>query len=57
MSKKMSTFPEFAGKQHSTIKVARFFLVQHTKTGGGYTKRPQTTPNDLKLYQMITNYM
>jgi hypothetical protein len=35
-----------------TASVARFFIVQHTKTGGKYTKRTQNIPSNHKIYQM-----
>jgi hypothetical protein len=34
------------------IRVARFFLTQHTKTG----KIATALPNDLKIYQMALKY-
>jgi hypothetical protein len=43
-------------------RVARFFLVQDTKTGKTcqtiikYTKLQQNIPNGNKIYQMATNY-
>jgi hypothetical protein len=41
------------------IRVARFFLAQHTKTGKNVPKRPQksqNTPNASKIYQMAKIY-
>jgi hypothetical protein len=37
-------------------RVARFFLAQHTKNGGNYTKIPQNIPNDIKLYHLTVKY-
>jgi hypothetical protein len=43
-------------------RVARFFLVQHTKTENiyqmttKYTKRPKSTPNGCKIDQMSIKY-
>jgi hypothetical protein len=33
-------------------RVARFFLVQNTKTGKTYTKLPQNIPNGHKIFPM-----
>jgi hypothetical protein len=51
------------------IRVARFFLAQHTKMGRNipnyhkiyqitskYTKLPQNIPNYLKIYQITSKY-
>jgi hypothetical protein len=41
------------------IRVARFFLGQHTNTGKitmKYAKWPQNIPNGHKIYQMATTY-
>jgi hypothetical protein len=44
------------------IKVARFVLVQYTKTGKiyqmatNYTKWPQNMPNGHKIYEMASKY-
>jgi hypothetical protein len=46
------------GQLHFPTRVARFFLVQHTKTGKNtpkrekYTKWPQNRPNGCKIDQM-----
>jgi hypothetical protein len=52
------------------IRVARFFLAQHTKTGNHvpndhkmyqmaikYSKWSQNIPNGLKIFQMVSKYI
>jgi hypothetical protein len=41
-------------KEAISCRVARFFLVLHTKTGKIYTKIPYTIPNGYKIYQMAS---
>jgi hypothetical protein len=38
-------------------RVARFFLVQHTKTGEKLTKLPKNIPNYHKIYQRAVKYI
>jgi hypothetical protein len=49
---------EFLGQKIGGLigRVARFFLVQNTKTGGKYTKLPQNIPNGHKIFPIAVKY-